>query len=394
MSTGFDVVIVGAGPGGTAAALSARQAGLSVALLDKASFPRHKLCGGLVSGRGLKALDAIFGTRPDDELFLVGQQAAWLWQGEELVRFKAPYPLWFTARYDFDHDLQQKALAAGAADFSARRWCDLDLEAGQIGLDDGEVLGFRALIAADGATSPIAARLFGRAFDPEKIGFTLEAECVRAPDDTPLMEVDFRAVPWGYGWKFPKKGSLTVGVGGLHSENPDLRPALEALMPDGAGAARVKGAFLPLGDFRRDPTFGNVLFVGDAAGLVDPMTGEGIAYALESGALAAQAIAKALAAGDVAGAGAAYRHALADIHDDLTQALRLRRYAYTKVFSKIFRQKLEKSEWSRQAFFDLLEGKRTYRDLQAEVTARLQSAGILGKLGGAALTWPARLAGR
>ncbi len=107
-------------------------------------------------------------------------------------------------------------------------------------------------------------------------------------------------------------------------------------MLEGCANAKVKGAFLPLGDFRRDPTFGNVLFVGDAAGLVDPMTGEGIAYALESGALAAQAVAKALAAGEVAGAGAAYRHALTDIHDDLTQALRLRRYAYARFFSKVF----------------------------------------------------------
>ncbi len=205
MAKNFDVVVVGAGPSGAAAAFSARQAGLSVALLDKADFPRPKLCGGMVSGRGLKALDAIFGARPDDALVLVGQQVAWLWRGEELARFKAPYPLWFTGRYSFDHDLQQKALAAGAADYSARRWCDLDLEASQIHLDGGEVLGFRALIAADGATSPIAARLFGRAFDPDKIGFTLEAECQRPEAGEPLMEVDFRAGPGAMAGNFPSE---------------------------------------------------------------------------------------------------------------------------------------------------------------------------------------------
>ena len=73
MRAEYDIVIVGAGPSGSAAAFTARQQGLTVALVDKAVFPRAKLCGGLVSGRGLKALDAIFGERPAEELFLIGR---------------------------------------------------------------------------------------------------------------------------------------------------------------------------------------------------------------------------------------------------------------------------------------------------------------------------------
>ncbi len=390
MRADYDIVIVGAGPAGSAAAFTARQRGLTVALVDKAVFPRAKLCGGLVSGRGLKALDAIFGERPAEELFLIGREVAWLWKGEELARFRAPYPLWFTGRFDLDHDLHKRALAAGAADYSGRRWQALDSAANEITLDGGEVLRYGALIAADGATSPIAAELFGRAFDPDKIGFTLEAECARRAQDHGLMAVDFRAVPWGYGWLFPKNRSLTVGVGGLHSENPDLRPALAALMPEGQAEVKVKGAFLPLGDFRKEPARGNILFAGDAAGLVDPLTGEGIAYALESGALAAGAIAGALEAGAPERAGQDYLHRLAPIHRDLTQALRLRKFAYSRVFEGVFRKKLQNSHWIRNAFFDLLEGETTYDALERDVMARLKAQGLLGKLGASLVSWPRR----
>ncbi len=390
MRADYDIVIVGAGPAGSAAAFTACQRGLTVALVDKAVFPRAKLCGGLVSGRGLKALDAIFGERPAEELFLIGREVAWLWKGEELARFRVPYPLWFTGRFDLDHDLHQRALAAGAADYSGRRWQALDSAANEITLDGGEVLRYGALIAADGATSPIAAELFGRAFDPGKIGFTLEAECARRTRDHGLMAVDFRAVPWGYGWLFPKNNSLTVGVGGLHSENPDLRPALAALMPEGQAGVKVKGAFLPLGDFRKEPARGNILFAGDAAGLVDPLTGEGIAYALESGALAAGAIAGALEAGAPERAGQDYLRRLAPIHRDLTQALRLRKFAYSRVFEGVFRKKLQNSHWIRTAFFDLLEGETTYDALERDVMARLKAQGLLGKLGASMVSWPRR----
>ena len=385
----FDLVVVGAGPAGAAAAASGRRAGLSVALVDKARFPRDKLCGGLVSGRGLTALERIFGARPARDLFLVGQEAAWLWRGEELVRFRTPYELWFTKRCDFDHELQKRALAAGAEDYSGRRWQAWDRSASTLTLDGGEVLAYGGLIAADGATSKLAADLFGRAFDPEKIGFTLEVECDRAEDAPKLMEVDFRAVPWGYGWRFPKNGSLTVGVGGLHTENPDLRDALAALVPQTARQqGRVKGAFLPLGELRKDPGKANVLFVGDAAGLVDPLTGEGIAHALESGAMAAEVLAGALAAGKARDAARTYKRRIAETHRELTHAIRLRRIAYAKPFEATFRAKMQSSEWARQAFFELLEGKTSYRVLEKQITERMIAGGLAGLLKRKIGFWP------
>ena len=358
----FDLIIVGAGPAGASAAFTARRLGLSVAMLDKAVFPRNKLCGALLSGRSLKALDAIFGERPSRDMFLISRQAMFSWQGEPLVHFETPYDLWFTMRHDFDHDLCKRALQAGAVDFTGRRWKELDPK-GVLTLDDGQVLRFKSLIAADGVTSPVAAHLFGRAFDPDKIGFALECEISRDESTQNVMQVDFHGMNWGYGWSFPKHKTLTIGVGGVHAENPDIRDAIEALLDD-PDSAKIKGAFLPFGDYRRHSGQGNILFAGDAAGLVDPLTGEGIAYAMESGDMAARALAEALNKGKPDGAGRAYMKMLKPIHSDLSRANKLRHFAFSKRFEGVFRDRLQNSVSLRQAFFDLLEGETTYREIE------------------------------
>jgi len=382
----FDLIVIGAGPAGSAAAVTARRAGLSVALIDKARFPRDKLCGGLVSGRSLKALDSIFGARPPSELFFVTRQVRFSWAGEELAEFEAPHELWLTMRCDFDHVLFQSALEAGAVDFTGHRWGVLDEQAGQITLKDGRCLGFRALIGADGATSPLAAQLFGRAYDPARVGFGLEAECLREPNDPAVLTADFGASKWGYGWYFPKQNSLTVGVCGLQAENPDWKATLAAFMPEGQGDQRVKGALLPFGDFRTKPGRGNILLAGDAAGLVDSLTGEGIAFALESGAMAADAVVQALNVGKPEKAAAGYFRALKEIHSELARVARLRQFVFSERFEPMFREKLQNSERLRQVFFDLIEGDLTYRELE-----KMIAGGVLSKLGkGIAGLWPKR----
>ncbi len=372
----FDLVIIGAGPAGAAAAVMARKAGLSVALIDKACFPRGKLCGGLVSGRSLKALDRILGTRPPRNIFQISRAVRFAWAGKALAVFDAPHDLWFTMRRDFDQVLFNAACTAGAVDFSGRRWDVLETGAGQITLEDGACLGFRALIAADGVTSPVAAQLFGRAFDPDLIGFALEAESARNPEKPAVMAVDFAAVKWGYGWSFPKNNSQTIGVGGLKAHNPDLRTSLEVLLPENDNE-NIKGAFLPFGDFRRKPGKKNILLTGDAAGLVDPLTGEGIAYALESGELAARVVVDAIANGQPEKAAKSYKRALKPLHTELSRANKLRQIAFSPRFEAVFREKLQNSPRLRQVFFDLLEGKAGYRDIEKRIARELTQ--MLGK---------------
>ena len=388
----YDVVVVGAGPAGSAAARRARALGLSVAVLDKAVFPRHKLCGALLSGRGHKAMKAVFGLEPDHEHFLYSRKVAFKWDGETLAEFTAPYDLTYTYRVDLDHRLLNEAIAAGAEDYQGVRVVEFDDAANRVVLDTGAVLGYGVLIGADGAASPVARHLFGRAFDPDKIGFAFEAEVPDPCAEDALMSIDFRIVDWGYGWNFPKKDTRTIGLGSIKSLDQDLKARMARYMAlEGAGDVdvKVKGAHIPLGDYTKVPGRANVLLVGDAAGMVDAITGEGLAYAMESGAEAAEAAAEALAAGKPAQALGYYRKRIGYIHAELDKANKLRHFQFSRAFTGVFKEKLATSENMRAAFFDLLAGETTYAQIEKRISKKL-----LGKITGTMTGWPARLAGK
>ena len=388
----YDVVVVGAGPAGSAAARRARALGLSVAVLDKAVFPRHKLCGALLSGRGHKAMKAVFGLEPDHEHFLYSRKVAFKWDGETLAEFTAPYDLTYTYRVDLDHRLLNEAIAAGAEDYQGVRVVEFDDAANRVVLDTGAVLGYGVLIGADGAASPVARHLFGRAFDPDKIGFAFEAEVPDPCAEDALMSIDFRIVDWGYGWNFPKKDTRTIGLGSIKSLDQDLKARMARYMAlEGAGDVdvKVKGAHIPLGDYTKVPGRANVLLVGDAAGMVDAITGEGLAYAMESGAEAAEAAAAALALGKPSQALGLYRKRIAYIHAELDKANKLRHFQFSRAFTGVFKEKLATSENMRAAFFDLLAGETTYAQIEKRISKKL-----LGKITGTMTGWPARLAGK
>jgi geranylgeranyl reductase family protein len=356
----FDLAIQGAGPAGSAAARQARALGLSVALIDKAPFPRDKLCGGLVTGRSLALLAELFDLAPDDPLFLAERRVAFHWSGVEIGRPVLQRPLHFAMRRTFDARLYALAVAAGAEPHTAS--IDALGPDGTLALTDGTTIRAACLIAADGVNSALARRLFGRAFDPRRIGFGLEVEWP-APLPDPSVVIDFGAAAWGYGWVFPKAGGTTIGVGGLRDRNPDLKAALARLLPDGP-APQVKGQYIPFGDVRRRPGRGTILFAGDAAGLVDPITGEGIALALDSGRLAALAVADALAAGTPERAGALYAARLKPIHAELRRANRLRRLIFAAPVRAQLRALLSRPGRAEALMFDLLDGHATYRDLE------------------------------
>ena len=175
----------------------------------------------------------------------------------------------------------------------------IDIERQSITLRSGDEVTFSFLIGADGVNSLVAKTLFGRSFDPTTIAFALEAEVPRdrLPQQGDLVEIDFSAARWGYGWVFPKQNSITIGIGGIHRLNPDLRNRLDRYFRRKGLDSRefkVKGQHLPSGDYPVIPGRSNVLLCGDAAGAVDPISGEGIPFAMQTGAAAGMAVATAL----------------------------------------------------------------------------------------------------
>ena len=362
----FDVVVAGGGPAGSAAAFTAASAGLTVCLVDKAVFPREKLCGGGLTDRCRDTFKTVFGRPWPVELVGERQHMAFFMAGTRLSRMEGRLGL--TMRRQFDAYLVSLARDAGTITVLGDAVETLNESQRQVTLKSGRTLAYGHLVGADGVSSGIAKQLFGAAFDPDAIGFGLEVEVPRAdlpgcPED---VEIDFGRADWGYGWVFPKQDTFTIGVGGVHRRNPDMKAKLAAyLTAKGLDptAYKVKGQYLPFGHCRPSPGRGRVLLCGDAAGFVDPITGEGIGYAMESGAAAGAAIAAAVTAKRPGQAFADYADATAPIRRAMGQARGWRRLIFPGWIKPLFGKAFGRARILRQGYLDIMAGIREYEDL-------------------------------
>ena len=331
-SSRYDVIVVGGGPAGSTAAIVLARAGARVALVDKAAFPRDKACGDIVGPRGLQVLTDLGLPRPQGrdigEICVVGPSGrrAPLPCGEGLT-----YPGHGTAvtRTVFDSMLHEEAVAAGADPVCERAVEPLDRDGRTDGyrLSTGHDLRADFLIGADGATSRVAAD--AGMVDAERVlwGFALRtyvSEMVDVPAIVFWEPSPWRAFP-GYGWVFPgPSGSSNVGLGLGTVGDRKVGVKVQQLLPQflehlrdvgllagtpSPGDSRRLGGWLKMGVIGTTPAAGRVLLVGDAAGLVNPVQGEGISQAMGSGRSAAEAV-----LGDPGRAAQRYRVALAADH--------------------------------------------------------------------------------
>ena len=282
----FDAIVVGAGPAGSAAAHRLASAGASVLLLDRARFPRDKPCGGGITVRAVPLLPEPVDAVVEDRATRVRLRAGY--RGGFERESRQPLVL-LTQRARLDAFLAERAAAAGA-DFRDGVRVE-SAEGTTVRLAGGGAAGGDLLIGADGANG-VVARSLGLAERVEH-GVALEGN---APHDSAYRStllLEFGVVPGGYGWLFPKGDHVNVGVGGWGSEGPRLRDHLGRLCAAyGLRADRltaVRGHRLPMRHPGTVLARGRAAVVGDAAGLVDPFSGDGIYEALLSAKLAARA---------------------------------------------------------------------------------------------------------
>ena len=292
----FDVAIVGAGPAGSVAAHRLATAGASVLLVDKAVFPRDKPCGGGVTGRAARLLP--FSIEPVVE-DVVDRLECRLGYGRRFVR-RARAPLaYMTQRVRLDQFLVQKAAEAGADVRDGVKVADVRPDALTV---DGTEIDARIVIGADGCNGS-AARQLGLAQEIVH-GVALEANYPHDARFAHAMVLDIAAVRGGYGWVFPKGDHVNVGVGGDESEGPRLRAHLrrccEAHGIDPDSAREARGYRLPMRRPGTELARGTAAVIGDAAGLVDPFSGDGMYEAFLSAQLVTEA-ALAVLAGSAAG---------------------------------------------------------------------------------------------
>jgi geranylgeranyl reductase family protein len=330
-----DVIVVGAGPAGSTTASYLARSGLDVLLLEKTRFPREKVCGDGLTPRAVKALagmgisiDERDGWLPNKGLRIIGGG----------VRLELPWPDLASYpgyglvrnRLGFDETLARSAQKSGARliegmnvtgpvrDDRTGRITGVTASQGAVA-GDSEAAGTertyraRVVVAADGNSSRLSVAMGLRKREDRPLGVAVRTYYASPRHDDDYLESWLelwdgdRLLP-GYGWIFGMgDGTSNVGLGLLNTSaafrNTDYRALLQrwlAGMPQSWGFTEdnrtqpVRGAALPMG-FNRTPHYTNgLLLVGDAGGMVNPFNGEGIAYAMESGEIAARVVTQAL----------------------------------------------------------------------------------------------------
>ena len=305
----WEVVVVGAGPAGSSAARTAAAAGARVLLLEKAELPRYKTCGGGLIGYSRQALPPGFEIpvrqRIDAITFTVNGEKS------RTKRDRKGDLLALVNRAEFDLALAKAAVDAGAV---LRTGCAVSAvehdAAGRavLTLADGERITAGAVVGADGSASRVGRYVGVRC---EQVDLGLEAEIQVPPKVAGAWAhrvlVDWGPLPGSYGWVFPKGDVLTVGVisarGDGEATRGYYREFIERLgladfpvVSDSGHLTRCREPDSPLGR-------GRVLVAGDAAGLLEPWTREGISFALRSGALAGTSAVELARRAEASGAG-------------------------------------------------------------------------------------------
>jgi geranylgeranyl reductase family protein len=287
----YDAIVVGGGPAGSLSAYRLARAGASVALLDRATFPRDKPCGGGLTYRAIRELP--FSVDPVVEDVVDRFEFGFRYRHRFTRKGAAPIIL-MTQRRRLDAFLAERAVEAGA-EFRDGTKVTAVSEDGSVTVD-GRTLAAGAVIGADGVNG-VTARSVGLE-TRYRYGVALEGNVsyTRAREDRyrGRAVLELGVVAGGYGWVFAKGDHVNVGVGGWESEGPGLRGELKRLCRahglDEEQVESLRGYRLPLRR-RADPLVqGRVALAGDAAGLVDPLSGDGMYEAFVSARLVSEAI--------------------------------------------------------------------------------------------------------
>jgi geranylgeranyl reductase family protein len=323
--TETDVLVVGGGPAGSATAYHLARHGVDVLVVDKARFPREKVCGDGLTPRGVRAVQAmgVDTTEPGfvriDGLRVFGPTVELNLPWPKLARFP-DYGVVRT-RHDLDALLLRQALKAGATVWEGAEATTPLVDGGWVrgasvrreNGDSEETVRSRFVIACDGASSRFGAKAGVRRDASRPLGVAARRYYRSPRAQDPYFQSWFDlwkrdVVLPGYGWIFPVgDGILNVGAGLLnttsHFRDVSVRRMLDAFvgrfpedwgLTEGNAEGRVLSGPLPMGMNRRPLAVPGLLLAGDAGGIVNPFTGEGIAYAMESGELAAELVHESL----------------------------------------------------------------------------------------------------
>jgi len=309
--TEYDIIIVGAGPAGSTAGYLLANFGYNVIIIDKANFPRPKLCGGLLTLKTLNLNERVF---HETKQHLIDKGVlnyiAYTYEmrstKKRIAKNNHPTELYFVQRNTYDMYFLHMAEKAGANILEGDKVVKCDIEHKRVITKNGKQFTGKYIVAADGVHSLIRNRFPAYLFDKKRWKRNLSV-CAQVsigrkdlPDSKFGKNLD-RAIlfilylNFGYAWVFPNKDEVVYGVGGLYQANKytlisSLKQLLKICGIDNPNLYKTKAHSLPTGYYLNTPVFNNVVLTGDAGGYVDPRLGEGIFYAQRTAELASWAI--------------------------------------------------------------------------------------------------------
>lgn len=356
----YDVIVVGLGPAGALAAYELSRLGHRVLAIERARLPRYKTCGGGLSVRASKLIPFDFTSEIEQTVHGI----TFNFRGENPFTLESAQPIaYMVSRDRFDFLLASKAEEAGTFILDGLQVLDWREEGERITvMTDGGDWQCRFLVAADGANSQVRAKVFPPDQKRRRVGFKSEIPFQsRSEERHGLIQVDLGSAPYGFGWLFPKKDHYDTGIAGLQSRVKNVPEMYgqfienQGILKEASGQQVHAYYQVPSGSAPLHQS--HALWVGDAAGLIDPFSGEGLYYAMQSGLVAAGVISEALN-GNQPVLSPYTARMLAEVADEFKAARRFS--GMISGWPQTSYQFLQHRKWILELYFEILRGRERY----------------------------------
>ncbi len=361
MERTFDAVIIGGGPAGAACGITLLKQNAEPCIIDKAVFPRHKTCAGLVTAKTYALIRELLDKEPPEELFCNRSSEVRLYHRTQLLT-DAPLdrPVRLVSRSHFDNALINAYRAAGGTLREGEGDITIDYDQKRVTLSNGDILYYRSLVFADGALS-LSRRFTG--IKNTDLAFGIEAYIPHRLMPIDSVNLYFGYLDSGYVWAFPHGDTVCVGAADRFQKGEGYREILSAFLKERGiepEETRYIGAFLPYGKAANQQGLPqDVLLIGDAAGLTDPISGEGLYMAMASGIHAAKAATQPQPK-------EAYLNSIAPLLRTVRDGVKAQRTFYAPLFHRVFLNRVKGNRRVVTFFFENMvhEYRYGYHDLQ------------------------------
>lgn len=343
-NTWVDVLIIGGGPAGTSTGIRLQQLGYKTCIIDRAAFPREKLCGGSMTQKTLDLLGELFNGIETRLFFKRKISRINFYHLEELITtIDVTVPFYMTDRLYLDNLLMNEYKKSGGELLEGITFKQ-GLFAHKTFTSGHTTIGFNVLVGADGIFSQVR-KIIQPGFRPDTFCLATHVPLQLMRHNPDEADIIFGYLRHGYAWNFPKEEHTSIGIGDKIRSKPGFKAIFTRLLREHYHISEPpgpSGGFLFTNRMVKKPYFKNdILLVGDAAGLTESITGEGIYYALRSGQLAGEAI-HAFLAGEERELGRAYGRSLGSVHRIMKQARHFHHIFYIPVLTRLFLSHIRK----------------------------------------------------